>query len=147
MSIKASIMTALIVVGLPAAVMALSPADLQHSEQNIAQRIRRDRYCPRTAEDLIDGRVTQDAFFETEDYDVFICRQDRTDKLYYYSESRNFQGPYSYTLVPIDSLQIEYVARNGSTVYRVNPTTLQMTNNGMLLLHQAVTRSSNSLHP
>lgn len=103
----------------------------------VAQEIGHDSTCPSITEDLTGEVMEQDAFFETADYYVFICR-DSADVLYYYGVSKNRQDPDNYILLPIESVQIEYTARNGDTIYQINSTELNVSQAQQPVLTQSV---------
>ncbi|NEQ53061.1 MAG: META domain-containing protein [Leptolyngbya sp. SIO3F4] len=102
-----------------------------------AQEIGHDGICPSITEDLTGEAMQRDAFFETTDFYIFICR-DSADVLYYYGVSKSRQDPNNYILLPIESVQIEYMARNGDTVYQINSTELNVSQAEQTLLTQSV---------
>lgn len=103
----------------------------------VAQAIGHDSTCPSITEDLTGEVMQRDAFFETTDFYIFICR-DSADVLYYYGVTKNRQDPNNYTLLPIESVQIEYTARTGDTVYQIDSTEFNASQAGQPLLTQSV---------
>lgn len=135
-------------VGISSCDRVSSPTSQQNStyqnvetEQSVAaQEIGGDLYCPTVTEEKIGEALSQAAFYETQNFYAFICR-DSANALYYYGVSKDRENPSNYIILPIESTSPSFIAKNQDTVYSVNTLTLVVSEGEREIVREPVIQS------
>lgn len=111
-----------------------------------SEQIGHSSYCPSAVEEELGEAVRQVAFYETSDYYAFVCK-DSADALYYYGVTTDRHNPDNTMLLPIESVNLAYVAQNGDVRYVVSAAQLIVSQADETLVNQPVIHSLGETMP
>lgn len=121
---------------------ASNPASQKDSiHQSVTtQEIGSDLYCPSVTEEKIGEALRQAAFYETQNFYTFICR-DSANALYYYGVSKDRENPNNYVILPIESTSPSFLAKNQDMVYSINASMLVVSQGEQEIVREPVIQS------